>query len=121
MAREHANIIDQVIARRIVDAREASGLSKADMAERLKLSRQGYTPYERGNHHFTVAELQDFARVLGRPIEYFLGLDQPGFNEDEHEVLGALRAIQIPMLRHLAVAQVQAIAGVPPKRWGPLS
>ena len=44
---------DKWIARRLEQAREAAGLSKAEFARTIGMSKSGYTPYEKGEHAFT--------------------------------------------------------------------
>ncbi len=105
-----AQNLDRAIAKRITQAREEAGLSKSEFAERIGMSKQGYTPYERGDHEFTVKELAKMSRVLGHTVEWLLGIGEQ--EPDEQRVLSAYRAIGSPRLRELAIEQLNAIAGV---------
>lgn len=86
--RRHSN---RAITERIIAAREANGLAKNELAERLGLTKSGYTPYERFNGvsydgTFTVEQIFKLSRILGRSVEHFLGLDN-GLTEQEDELL----------------------------------
>jgi transcriptional regulator with XRE-family HTH domain len=109
MPKSEIHPTDRAIARRIAEARTATGLDKGDVAERLKITNQGYTPYERGDHAFTVVELEALSRVLGRSVEWFLGLEgeRPA---DEGLVMAAMRSIRSPLIRSILVSQAQALA-----------
>lgn len=60
---------------RIQSAREARGLSKADLAARIGVSAQQITHYERGDDQPKAARLDLMARVLSFPEKYFYGTD----------------------------------------------
>ncbi len=100
---------DQAIARRVAEAREAIGLSKSDLAERMGISKQGFTPYERGDHAFTVVEVLELCKHLGRTPEWLAGLETQRTVEEDL-IIAALRKIEDEQVRRFAVAQVQGIA-----------
>jgi transcriptional regulator with XRE-family HTH domain len=104
--------VDQLIARRLTIAREDADLVKMEMAEKLGITKQGYTPFERGEHIFTVNDVFKIAKVLGRPVEWFLDLKLGDLSEDDQRVLAAFRRINSPMLRKMVIEQVQSAAGV---------
>ncbi len=110
MPKAEVHPVDLAIARRVEEARAVAGLSKADLAERLGLSKQGYTPYERGAHAYTVVELLELSRILRRTVEWLAGLAESRVPEED-AVLAAMRRISDPQLRSFAVAQCQSIAG----------
>ena len=90
--------INRLIGRKLREAREAAGLQQNELAERLGLAKQSYTPYETGRIKFRVEQVQEFSRALGRPVEWFLGLDT-GLSEADAEVLHLWRQIETPALR----------------------
>ncbi len=85
-------------------------MSKADLAERLGLSKQGYTPYERGAHAYMVVELLELSGILGRSTEWLAGLVE-NRTPEEDAIIAAVRRITDPQRRAFAVSQCQAIAG----------
>ncbi len=78
--------MDKLIARRLRDARERAGYSKAEFAQMLGLSKSGYTPYEKGEHAFTVDEVARIAQLLGRSMAWFLGMET-NLTDEEDELL----------------------------------
>ncbi len=110
---QHIEPIDRVIARRLAMAREDADLVKTEVAEKLGITKQGYTPYERGEHSFTVGEVMKLARITGRPVEWFLDLKCNDLSEDEQRVLQPFRQIKNKALRQMVIEQVRAAAGVP--------
>ncbi len=110
---EYISPIDRVIARRLEIAREDAGLIKMDVAEKLGITKQGYTPYERGEHAFTVAEVLKLSQIMGRPVEWFLDLKCTDLSEDDQRMLAPFRTIKNKTLRQFAIDQMRAIAGMP--------
>lgn len=94
---------DKWIARRLEQAREAAGLSKAEFARALGLSKAGYTPYEQGRHAFTVADIIRFSRILGRSVAWFLGIET-NLSEDEDELLTNYRRVTDDRIRQLILS-----------------
>jgi transcriptional regulator with XRE-family HTH domain len=82
------------IASRVRAAREGlePKLSQEELGAKLGLSKAGYGHYERGTQTFSVWHLYQLARVLGRPIEYFLGLPIES-RPDEQTLLRAYRRL----------------------------
>ena len=106
------NRIDrQVTERVVVRAREAAGLQKCELAEKLGLSKSGYTPYEKFEGVFTVDQLFRLSSILGRSVEYFLGLDHP-LTADEDHMLGLYRQAKEMGLAEAIVAAAEAMVGV---------
>jgi len=62
------------IGRRLRLAREAAGLTQAQVAERLDITEQAYSRYESGCR-ITAEDLARVAALLGRPIEWFYGVE----------------------------------------------
>jgi len=82
------------IASRVRAVRESLDprLTQEEVGAKLGLSKVGYGHYERGSQPFSVWHLYQLARVLGRPIEYFLGL-ATDLRLDEQTLLGAYRRL----------------------------
>lgn len=82
------------IASRVRAARESLDpkMTQEEVGAKLGLSKFGYGHYERGTQTFSVWHLFQLARILGRPVESFLGL-QTDLRLDEETLLGAYRRL----------------------------
>ena len=60
------------MAARLKDAREYLGLSQDDVATTLGISRPAVTNIESGNRKVEAIELDQLAKLYGRPVNYFL-------------------------------------------------
>ena len=74
---------DRAITERVIRVREEAGLTQKELAGLLGLSKQGYSHYESGRGSFTVQHLFRLARILGRPITWFLGIPQELADDEE--------------------------------------
>lgn len=81
---------EQEITRRVMQAREDVGMTKTDFAEKLGLSKQGYQPYEKFQAPFSAIQLFQVSHILGRSVEWFLGLPTE-LTADEQQVLALYR------------------------------
>lgn len=90
--------LEAQIARRVARARKERGLTHDQVGEALSLSGTGYGHYERARQPFSVEQLFQLSRVLGRPVEWFLGIDTD-LSEDEAQVLHLWRQIEAPQIR----------------------
>lgn len=97
VTRQEAAIINRVIA-----AREERGLSRADVAEALSLERPSYAHYERGRSAFTVEQLFQLSRILGKPVTWFLGIDTD-LADDEAELVHLYRQIDDERMRAMVM------------------
>lgn len=68
----------EAMAARLKDAREYLGLSQDDVATALGISRPAITNIESGNRKVEAIELDQLAKLYGRPVNYFLS----GENEE---------------------------------------
>jgi transcriptional regulator with XRE-family HTH domain len=57
---------------KLVEARETSGLTQRDVAERLGRPPSYVANCESGERRVDVVELMEFAKVYGRSVTYFL-------------------------------------------------
>lgn len=64
----------KAIGRRIRQAREDLGLTQADVADELRLTRAAVGKIEKGSS-ITLDNLFELEGILMKPVEYFLGLD----------------------------------------------
>lgn len=101
---------DRIVTERVICAREALHMTKTQMAAFLGLSKQGYQAYERFQVHFTVAQVFAIARLAGRPVEYFFGLDT-GLTEDEGRALAYYRAARAAGRGEITLGALAALAG----------
>jgi transcriptional regulator with XRE-family HTH domain len=103
--------LDRLVTERVIEAREAARLNKREFSERLGLADSSYSPYEAYKIPFTIDMIQRISRILGRPVEYFLGLDT-GLTEDEDQLLASYRAIDNEDIKRLALTVVQDSAAI---------
>jgi len=94
--------LEEQITKRVVDSREAIGLSRKEVASMLNLEEQSYGHYERGRSAFTVDQLFQLSRILGKPITYFLGVSDK-LAPDEEEALHLYRSLTQERSRQLAI------------------
>jgi uncharacterized protein len=62
----------QALGRRIAEARRAKGLTQEALAATVSLDRTAVSKIESGRRNLSSSELGGMARVLGRPLEWFL-------------------------------------------------
>jgi transcriptional regulator with XRE-family HTH domain/Zn-dependent peptidase ImmA (M78 family) len=98
--------LDQAVGQRISKAREFLGLTQAVVAQRMGLARTTQVAIEQGHRAVSVAELQLYCDILGRPLSYFFGEGMWG--ED-----GDFRAV----FRQIA-ERLDAVRAGPPRRPG---
>ncbi len=79
------------LARRLRSSRLESGMSQAEAADAVGISRVAVAEIEAGRRKVSSIELNEFAQAYGRPIEFLLGT-KPGANA----VAGS------PVMNHLA-------------------
>jgi transcriptional regulator with XRE-family HTH domain len=63
---------DELIGSRIREAREARGLSQPVLAEVLGITKMQISKKERGIDRITAEQLARLAKLLKRPVSYFL-------------------------------------------------
>ncbi len=84
--------LEESIIKRVIRARKLAGLTHKEVGEALGLSETGYGHYERERQAFTVDQLFLLARILNRPVTWFLGIDT-GLREDQEELLAIYDSI----------------------------
>ena len=108
MSTNHYATVNKALIERVRDARKEAGLSQEDIARQLGLTDGGYGHYERGRQSFTLEMLFQLGRILGRPVEYFLGLDT-GLTDDEGRLLALYRAAPAGEPRAMVLRLVQSL------------
>ena len=67
------------------------GECQSNMAELLGLSKAGYGHYDRGRQPFTIEQGCQLSRILGRSVEWLLGLETD-LEEDEDQLTSLYRS-----------------------------
>jgi transcriptional regulator with XRE-family HTH domain len=62
----------KTIAKNLRQRRSELGLTQEDVAIKLNIARQNYRLYETGINEIKVTKLEKIAKVLDKPISYFL-------------------------------------------------
>lgn len=83
----------QAIAERVKQARKDVGLSQESLGKKLGLSKVAYRDYERVSRLFDTDQLFQLERILGRPVEWFLGLSTE-LQADEQQLLSLYRNLR---------------------------
>lgn len=76
--------LEEQITERVIAARKDAGLERKNLAEALVIDVNSYGHYERGRYAFTVDQLFTLSRVLGRSVEWFLGLETELTDREDH-------------------------------------
>lgn len=79
------------MAARLREAREYLGLSQDEVAAALKVSRPAVTNIESGTRKVEAIELEQLARLYGKPVGFFLNGEQAKLDS---KVAFAARALQ---------------------------
>ena len=67
--------INSYIGKRIKLARVEKDMSQQELAMRINVAQGTISEYERGTVPITIDRLFEIARVLEKPVQYFLGLE----------------------------------------------
>jgi transcriptional regulator with XRE-family HTH domain len=97
---------EREITERVMEARQAAGLSRREVGDALSLGEQSYGHYERGRYAFTVDQIFALSRVLGRSVEWLLGLDT-SHSAEEDELLTRFRRIRSQAIREVVLKSVR--------------
>jgi transcriptional regulator with XRE-family HTH domain len=77
-------MIYKTIGKKIQKAREEAGLSQEEMASRLGYTQAALSNYELGKRRLYLANIEQIARELNKPLSYFL-TDSPLRGEEERK------------------------------------
>jgi transcriptional regulator with XRE-family HTH domain len=75
-------MIDHDIGKRIQKAREEAGLSQDELASMIGITQSALSNYELGKRRLYLANLQEIARRLNRPLACFLDIEEVGLEGD---------------------------------------
>ena len=98
---------EREITRRVIAARKELGLEPQDVAKALNLEAPSYRHYERGRTPFTVEQLFHLSRILGRPVEWFLGLPKE-LSEEDARMLHLWRQLPTAAARRFVLHLLEA-------------
>jgi transcriptional regulator with XRE-family HTH domain len=73
--RERMGHLGIIASQRVREAREAAGLTQAELAEYLHISRDAVSKIENGYSVLSLKHLAALPNILHRPISYFLDLE----------------------------------------------
>jgi len=130
MVTKSPNPVDRHVGTRVRMRRMMIGMSQEKLGEALGITFQQVQKYEKGMNRISASRLQQTARVLGVPIDYFYegapqfeGAEQGGFAEnpapaymaeltthDGHNLLKAFASIKSARVRRRVVELVRALA-----------
>lgn len=103
------NGLGDIAARRIKAARLAEGLTQAEIGDYLGLGRDAVSKIENGYALLSLRHLEKLAKILNRPITYFLDIDI-GLSSEEERVLAIYRALPLDgpyrLIAHRALASL---------------
>jgi transcriptional regulator with XRE-family HTH domain len=89
--------VGEMLEDKLARLRKRNGLTQADMAAYLQISRQAYSTYETGKHEMDMRTLCKLAEYFNVSIDYLFGrYDIKPFlidDEDERELIEAYRAL----------------------------
>ncbi len=75
-------VIYRDIGKRIQRAREEAGMSQEELASALGITQSALSNYELGKRRLYLANLEQLANVLGRPLSYFMEEEKPSGGQD---------------------------------------
>jgi transcriptional regulator with XRE-family HTH domain len=93
-----ATALDVFAGRRLREARLEARMTQEELGGRLGLSFQAIQKYESGENRLSVGRLVAAAKVLQKPISYFVpdetGSDEKSLSSEEAELVGSFRRIK---------------------------
>jgi transcriptional regulator with XRE-family HTH domain len=89
------------IGKRIQQAREEDGITQEELAARLGCTQSALSNYELGKRRLYLNLLNQIARVLNRPLEYFM---ETSADEGEQGDGDAATLLSDPLLKEILVA-----------------
>lgn len=93
---------DQILARRIKQAREGAGFSQGRLGDCLGIDQSAVSKIENGTTEVGAIRLVKIAEILGKPVTWFLGIDT-GLADDEDELLHLYRQIDDERMRAMVM------------------
>ena len=103
-----ADSIDAHVAERILERRQALGLSQSALAERLGVSFQQLQKYESGQNRVSASRLHRLSAALGRGVETFF--PSMGADTGSPPPLDPLSRVPDPQVRRALRELVEVLA-----------
>jgi transcriptional regulator with XRE-family HTH domain len=100
------------IGDRIAAAREALGLTQAQLAQRLPCNPQTVSNWENGRRQPRYADLVRLAEIAGRPVSWFLG--EESASEGWRQVEGGIERLAVELARLQDLVRQRREAPAPP-------
>jgi transcriptional regulator with XRE-family HTH domain len=94
-------MIYRSIGKRIQRAREEAGLSQEELASRLGCTQAALSNYELGKRRLYLANIEQIARILNKPLNYFLNDSSLKANSQSREPQDEIAAEIIRLLSEL--------------------
>src|SRR5690349_11502829 len=93
-----ATVLDIFAGRRLREARLEARLTQEELGRQLGLTFQAIQKYESGENRLSVGRLVAAAKILQKPISYFVpdetGSDEKPLSSAEAELVGSFRRIK---------------------------
>jgi transcriptional regulator with XRE-family HTH domain len=93
------------MGRRIHQAREQVGLSQAELADKIGCTQSALSNYELGKRRIHLANLEQIAYILKKPLSYFIGPTAYSYSQDQALLL------EDPRLREILFQAADLPAG----------
>ena len=113
--------VDQGVGKRVKEARVACGMSQAELAEALGITFQQIQKYEKGSNRIAASRLMLLARVLDKPIEWFVAdmrsaeapeaAESQSVSRERMTLLNLFSRIQNPAHRRAVISLARTLAG----------
>lgn len=97
------------IADRMKSAREALGLTQDEVAYSLGLKRKSYNHIETGRNSLRIEHLVKLPEILGRSVNYFLGVGTKELSNDEVELVELYRSLPAGPAREYTLELVRGL------------
>lgn len=72
---EENDRIDMIVGNKIRELRMAMGMSRHELAAKIEVTHQQIQKYEKGINRVSAGRLVSIAKVLGKPLHYFVTTD----------------------------------------------
>ncbi len=95
------------IGKKIQKAREEAGLSQEELASRLGYTQAALSNYELGKRRLYLANIEQIAKELNKPLSYFLEESAVSANEEQGEPLDEIMSEIIKLLSELPTEERQ--------------
>jgi transcriptional regulator with XRE-family HTH domain len=102
-------MIYKTIGKKIQKAREEAGLSQEEMASRLGYTQAAFSNYELGKRRLYLANIEQIARELDKPLSYFLEESPLTVQETRKEIKDEIQAEIVQILSELTVDEKKNI------------